>query len=123
MANCKSMNNAITSILMGKLNVLNSWRKFRHRRLNLRAKKRVGVATQLRGSSKIDAPPCPTPPSKKQKPDREETGRANDWLSLLLPGSGRQRSGFGLIEQLAYPTVSDSASTEIIGSSPVLCRR
>jgi hypothetical protein len=56
MANCKSMNNAITSILMGKLNVLNSWRKFRHRRLNLRAKRRVGVATQLRGSIKIDAP-------------------------------------------------------------------
>jgi hypothetical protein len=36
---------------------------------------------------------------------------------------GRQRSGFMFTEQLAYPTVTDSPSTEIIGSSPALCRR
>jgi hypothetical protein len=74
----KSMNDAITSILMGRLNALNSWRKFRHGRLDLRAKQRVGVAIQLRLSIKIDAP-LAQPYPKTQKPHRKEAGRANDF--------------------------------------------
>jgi hypothetical protein len=33
-SNYKSMNNAITSLLMCKLNALNSWRNFLHRKLS-----------------------------------------------------------------------------------------
>jgi hypothetical protein len=52
----KSMNDAITSILMGKLNTPNSWRKFRYGRLHLCTSKGAGVAIQLLRSIKIDAP-------------------------------------------------------------------
>jgi hypothetical protein len=60
-----------------------------------------------------------TSSNQKQKPDRKETGRANDSLSLLLPGCGRQRSGFIFIEQLAYPTVPTLPSTTIIPEESV----
>jgi hypothetical protein len=78
-----------------------------------------------RGSIKFDAPALisvldteitnhrTAPIAQKQRPDWKETGRANDSLSQLLPGSGRQRSGLMFIEQLAYPTVTDSSSTAI----------
>jgi hypothetical protein len=84
-----------------------------------------GASNQLQGSIKFDAPALisildteitnhrTAPIAQKQRPDWKETGRANDSLSQLLPGSGRQRSGLMFIEQLAYPTVTDSSSTAI----------
>ena len=57
---------------------------------------------------------------KAQRPHRKEAGRAN--ASLIAAAAkkfGRQRSGFIFIGQPAYPTVADSLSTTILGSSPV----
>ena len=62
MTNFKSMNNAITSILIGKLNFLNSWRNSLHGKLRDSVEAGEGVSNQLRGSSKIDAPPSSTLP-------------------------------------------------------------
>ena len=59
------------------------------------------------------------PAPKTHWPDREETGRANESMIAAAARRCRQRSGFMFIEQPAYPTVADSLSTEILGSSPV----
>jgi hypothetical protein len=128
-SNCKSMNDAITSILIGKLNALNSWRNFPMGSSATVLKPERVHQISYRGSIKFDAPALisildtetyieitnhrTAPIAQKQKPDWKETGRANDSLSQLLPGSGRQRSGLMFIEQLAYPTVTDSSSTAI----------
>ena len=50
------MNNAITSILMGKLNALNSWRNSLHGKLSDCVETGEGASNQLQGSSKFDAP-------------------------------------------------------------------
>ena len=55
-SNCKSMNNAITSILMGKLNALNSWRNSLHGKLSDCVETGEGASNQLQGSIKFDAP-------------------------------------------------------------------
>jgi hypothetical protein len=124
-SNCKSMNDAITSILIGKLNALNSWRNFPMGSSATVLKPERVHQISYRGSIKFDAPALisvldteitnhrTAPIAQKQRPDWKETGRANDSLSQLLPGSGRQRSGLMFIEQLAYPTVTDSSSTAI----------
>jgi hypothetical protein len=54
--NYKSMNDATTNILMGKLNTLNLRKNFFHGKLSDYVDAGVGVSNQLRGSSKIDAP-------------------------------------------------------------------
>ena len=62
----------------------------------------------------IPRTPLPRHSPKTQEPDRKETGRA--LVSLIAAAArrfGRQRSGFMFIEQLAYPIVTDFASTAI----------
>ncbi len=53
------------------------------------------------------------PVPKTQRPDREETGRANESMIAAAARRCRQRSGFMFIGQLAYPTVADSLSTHL----------
>jgi hypothetical protein len=67
--NYKSMNDATTNILMGKLNTLNLRKNFFHGKLSDYVDAGVGVSNQLRGSSKIDAPPFIRPYHKTQEPD------------------------------------------------------
>jgi hypothetical protein len=99
--------------------------EFSHGKLSDCVETGEGASNQVQGSSKFDAPVLisvldteitnhrTAPIAQEQRPDWKETGRANDSLSQLLPGSGRQRSGLMFIEQLAYPTVTDSSSTAI----------
>ena len=55
--NQRSMNDAMTNILMGKLNALKLRGNFFHRKLNDCAEAGEGASNQLQGSSKFDAPP------------------------------------------------------------------
>jgi hypothetical protein len=60
---------------------------------------------------------------KAHRPDQEETGRAHESIIAVAARLWPATFQIYFVEQLAYPTVSDSPSTEIIGSSPDLCRR
>jgi hypothetical protein len=48
-SNYKSMNDAITSILIGKLNARNSWRNSLHGKLSDRVETGEGASNQLQG--------------------------------------------------------------------------
>ena len=52
-SNCKSMNNAITSILMGKLNALNSWRNSLQGKLSDCVETGEDASNQLQGEYQI----------------------------------------------------------------------
>src|SRR5262245_11444427 len=71
-----SMNDATVQYSDGQIKSSEFVRKFSHRKSCLHTKQGPGVATQLRGVSKLMHPFDPT--LKAQRPDREETGRAND---------------------------------------------
>jgi hypothetical protein len=47
------MNNAITSLLMGKLNALNSWRNFLHGKFGDYVESGEGASNQLQGVANL----------------------------------------------------------------------